>query len=254
VFCASLADVFDNKADPEWRADLFALIDDTPELDWLLLTKRIGNANGMMTAARLARGRHSYTVRPNIWLGITAGTQAAYDRDVPKLLATPAAVRFVSAEPLLGPLRLDLSRREGSEGYVYYDNPLTGFRSNGHGGDFGARLDWVIAGGESGPGARPMHPDWARAIRAQCAEHRTAFLFKQWGEWAPYENARDSHLADSPRAVAGNYGSRFRHLRPDGVDERDGTNATATVVRIGKKSAGRLLDGRQHDEFPRAAA
>jgi protein gp37 len=201
VFCASLADVFDNRARPEWLADLFALIRATPELDWLLLTKRITRAAHVLERLE--------AVPANIWLGVSAGTRQAYERDVPRLLAIPGpAVRFVSMEPLLEPVRLDYVTRETSE-RVYVDNPLTGFRSNGYGGDFGPRLDWVIAGGESGPGARPMHPDWPRAIRAQCAEHRVPFFFKQWGE----------HDAD--------------------------------LVRRGKKAAGRELDGRVHDEFPR---
>jgi protein gp37 len=242
VFCASLADVFDNRAKPEWLADLFALIRATPELDWLLLTKRI---------TRAAHCLERVPPFPNVWLGVSAGTREAYERDVPRLLAIPGpVVRFVSMEPLLEDVgRLDYATRSTSE-RVYVDNPLTGFRSNGQGGDFGRRVDWVIAGGESGPGARPMHPDWPRAIRAQCAEHRVPFFFKQWGEWAPYDSERDVGVADSPKAVAGNYGRKFRHLTPAGLDVRDGASCTATVVRIGKKAAGRLLDGRVHDEVP----
>lgn len=195
VFCASLADVFDNAVDPAWRADLFDLIDATPMLDWLLLTKRVGNVESMVRAA----GRECLPVQ--VWLGATVVYDAEVIRDVPKLLAAPAAVRFLSMEPLLGPA--DISWTECT---------VPG-------------LDWVIAGGESGPGARPMHPDWARGLRDQCAVAGIPFLFKQWGEWASVSEV------DGP-------GNHYRFS--------DG----ATVRRVGKKRAGRLLDGVTHDGFP----
>ena len=145
VFCASLADVFDNEAPEAWRADLFALIEQTPHLDWLLLTKRIGNVRAMAPAGGLPA---------NVWLGATMVNQAEYDRDVCKLLAVEASVRFLSVEPMVGPIRggLDL-----------------------HG------LDWVIAGGESGPKARPIRREWVDLLREQCDRCGVAFFFKQWG-------------------------------------------------------------------------
>ena len=106
VFCSSLADVFDNAVDPAWRADLFRLIEATPDLDWLLLTKRIGNAAQMMF---LARGGH-LPLLPNVWIGATIVNQEEADRDIPKLLAVPARVRFLSMEPLLGPVDLERPR------------------------------------------------------------------------------------------------------------------------------------------------
>lgn len=112
VFCASLADVFDNEVPTAWRRDLFQLIIDTPNLDWLLLTKRIGNAERMMEDAgvfsggRYSAGDGHRHPLPNVWLGATVCNQAEADRDIPKLLATPAAVRFLSMEPLLGPVNL----------------------------------------------------------------------------------------------------------------------------------------------------
>jgi protein gp37 len=151
VFCASLADVFDNRADPSWRADLWALVRATPHLDWLLLTKRIGNVAAMLPAD----WGSGY---PNVWLGISVVTQHEADRDVPRLLATPAAIRWLSMEPLLGPLSLRAPR-----------------------GLCGQRLDWVIVGGESGPYARPMLASWVSDIREQCTELDIAFFFKQWG-------------------------------------------------------------------------
>ena len=145
VFCASLADVFDNEAPEAWRADLFALIERTPNLDWLLLTKRIGNVRAMAPAGGLPS---------NVWLGATMVNQPEWDRDMRKLLAVDASVRFVSVEPMVGPISggLDL-----------------------HG------LDWVIVGGESGHGARPIQREWVDSLRRECEAAGVAFFFKQWG-------------------------------------------------------------------------
>lgn len=243
VFCASLADVFDNAVPPEWRADLFKLIEATPNLDWLLLTKRIGNAANMMF---VARGGHLPPL-PNFWLGATVVTQAEADRDIPKLLATPARVRFLSMEPLLGPV--DIS-------------PYLADFDLGRGTGWG-NLHWVIAGGESGPQARPSHPDWFRSLRDQCAAAGVPFLFKQWGAW--WEVASDErdpetgdhNLVDVPSVAAierfdaatdclvAPDGHAFKTLDdlPDGIRCRH-------MTRLGKKAAGRLLDGQQHDGFP----
>ncbi|MBY0430173.1 MAG: phage Gp37/Gp68 family protein, partial [Rhodospirillales bacterium] len=156
VFCASLADVFENhpSIDPQWRADLWTLISSTPHLLWLLLTKRPENIVRFLPEGWMM----GY---PNVWLGTTVENQEQAEARIPHLLATPAARRFVSCEPLLGPLTLPLLHPPH------------------------ARLDWVIVGGESGPKARPMHPDWARSLRDQCADAGVPFLFKQWGEWLP---------------------------------------------------------------------
>lgn len=145
VFCASLADVFDNEAPPQWRGEMWALVKATPHLDWLILTKRIGNVAGMAPAEGLP---------PNVWLGATMVNQPEWDRDARKLLAVDASVRYVSVEPMLGPIAggLDL-----------------------HG------LDWVIVGGESGHGARPIRREWVDSLRRECEAAGVAFFFKQWG-------------------------------------------------------------------------
>ena len=145
VFCASLADVFDNEAPPQWRGELWALVKATPHLDWLILTKRIGKVAGMAPADGLP---------PNVWLGATMVNQPEWDRDARKLLAVDASVRYVSVEPMLGPITggLDL-----------------------HG------LDWVIVGGESGHGARPIRREWVDSLRRECEAAGVAFFFKQWG-------------------------------------------------------------------------
>jgi protein gp37 len=258
VFCASLADVFDNAVDPAWRADLFSLVMSTPNLDWLLLTKRIGNALPMMR--ELAHGADpdlplsDMEPLPNLWVGATIVNQEEADRDIPKLLAVPARVRFLSMEPLLGPVDLvtagalftetgnsdPIGRiiNQAEAGAIYEDEPL---------------LHWVIVGGESGPGARPMHPDWARSLRDQCAAAGVPFLFKQWGEWKPLGQMPYSEKVATDE----------RHLRDDEYLRMDGTMHTTLkddhepfdagdilIRRVGKKAAGRLLDGVQHDGFP----
>ncbi|WP_131753724.1 phage Gp37/Gp68 family protein [Burkholderia vietnamiensis] len=235
VFCASLADVFDNAVDPAWRADLFDLIEKTPNLDWLLLTKRIGNVLPMISETAARRFDldclHEPRLPDNVWLGATIVDQVEADRDIPKLLAVPARVRFLSMEPLLGPVDL----RQAHIAPVKLP-----------------RVDWVIVGGESGPGARPMHPDWARSLRDQCAAAGVAFHFKQHGEWAPgsgdfgagrFETAAIAH---NGHVVAGGYRVED-YLR--GAASGDGW---AMVHRTGKRTAGRLLDGHTHDEFPEA--
>ena len=157
VFCASLADVFDNEAAPQWRGELWALVKATQHLDWLILTKRIGNARGMAPAGGLPA---------NVWLGATMVNQEEYDRDVGKLLAVDASVRFLSVEPMLGPLDL----RPGGASMTDYapHRPLP-------------QVDWVIVGGESGKGARPIQLGWVESLRRQCELQGVPFFFKQWG-------------------------------------------------------------------------
>ncbi|WP_241301099.1 phage Gp37/Gp68 family protein [Burkholderia cenocepacia] len=241
VFCASLADVFDNAVHPMWRADLFELIKRTPNLDWLLLTKRIGNAQEMIQASvECLMDADRDWPWPNVWLGATIVNQAEADRDIPKLLAVPARVRFLSMEPLLGPVDLTSIPWGGLR-----VSSLQGWSSPEHG------LHWVIVGGESGPGARPMHPDWARDLRDQCAAAGVPFLFKQWGEWAPGENCGGPPTRTE--RVADWFGDEwsFSTMTPG---EHDGLSYDdePTVYRVGKKTAGRHLDGRTYDEFPEA--
>jgi protein gp37 len=156
---------------------------------------------------------------PNVWLGTSVEDQVAADARVPHLLATPAAVRFLSCEPLLGPLQLS---RLGAD---YLASGKSGERRG---------VDWVIAGGESGPGARPMHPDWARALRGQCHAAGVAFHFKQWGEFLPDDQYSECHPYGSM------LGKTPASVHPDGM----------AMWRVGKRAAGRLLDGRTWDEVP----
>lgn len=252
VFCASLADVFDNAVNPQWRADLFALIAQTPNIDWLLLTKRIGNVNSLLPPD--SRGSpHSWGCGwANVWIGATIVNQEEAERDIPKLLALPAAKRFLSMEPLLGPV--DIAK--------WIDPDLfTGCADDGI-----TALDWVIVGGESGPGARPMHPDWARSLRDQCQAASVPFLFKQWGEYRPAtsvqeattnpvisQNRKAIHAIGSPAYSMPNFsGCYYMPHQVESMIDGSGQYAASdcAMLKAGKKAAGRLLDGITHDGYP----
>lgn len=160
---------------------------------------------------------------PNVWLGVSVEDQATANQRIPILLQTPSAVRWISAEPLLGPI--DLLRAGATE------MDSVGCLTPGGGESFARGLiDWVVVGGESGPKARPMHPDWVRSLRDQCAAAVVQFMLKQWGEWAPNcLCSRPDACKTTPRPEPGKPGCMFR---------------------CGKKAAGRLLDGVQHDGYP----
>lgn len=164
VFCASLADVFDNHKSilPEWRTELWALIEKTPNLDWLLLTKRPQNIARYIPASWLQSGCPDH-----VWLGTTVENQEEYDRRIPHLKAIKARVRFLSMEPLLGDV--DMGDMSG--------------------------IHWIITGGESGPNYRPANPDWFRSLRDQSARANVHFLFKQWeGKTQPIIKAKGRAL------------------------------------------------------------
>ncbi len=158
VFCSSLADVFDNQVEPQWRSDLWQLICDTPELDWLLLTKRPENISRMLPRSWGLKGRPgSDGIMPNVWLGTTCEDQAAFDHRWPILQKVPAAVRFISYEPAIGPL---------------YIPEAPG-------------LNWLICGGESGPEHRPMDPEWAALVKNDCCRLEIPFFMKQMAGLKP---------------------------------------------------------------------
>lgn len=171
VFCASLADVFDNQIPERWRDDLWHLIDQTPHLDWLLLTKRPQNIAKMLPTPAIGAPAWG-DGWPNVWLGTTVESQEEADRRIPHLQAVPAAVRFLSCEPLLEPVHL--RDRRG--------------------------IDWVICGGESGGGARTMAPAWAASLRDQCGVAGIAFFMKQMTKKAPIP--ADLIVRQFPNSVA----------------------------------------------------
>lgn len=198
-FTCSWSDWLIEEADP-WREEAYDVIRRTAWITYQILTKRIERAIGRVPDPPL----------PNVWLGVSVESRAYLHR-IDALRATPAARRFLSLEPLLE----DLGELD-----------LTG-------------IDWVIAGGESGPGARPMHPDWVRSIRDQCIAASVPFFFKQWGEWIEF---RQSGLIEYPPKCETVEVQQF--TVPTQCE-------TITLCRVGKKAAGSLLDGREWREFPR---
>lgn len=237
VFVNSLSDFFDKLAPAQWRAKALLNMVRAQRCRFLLLTKRIGNVEKMIEEAG-----HGWP--PNAWLGSTVVNQEEADRDIPKLLLAKAALSipkvFLSIEPMLA--SIDLSDRNNG---WYFHNYLSGNKwHDGPGLSTVKRdepgIDWVICGGESGRGARPMHPDWARSLRDQCAAAGVPFMFKQWGEWGP------DYKHGAPIVCFRPDGSRYNPKEPDGWTEK----AMQSVYRVGKKAAGRLLDDVEHNGRP----
>jgi protein gp37 len=232
IFVCAHGDLFHGAVPDEWIDRVFAVMALAPQHTFQVLTKRPARAlvwmrNGRSKDVALWHwkvGPDSPSTWPlgNVWLGVSVEDQTTADERIPLLLQTPAAVRFVSAEPLLGPVRLPFAR-------LSEWNRLARESGQEHAA---TTLDWVICGGESGPGARPAHPDWFRSLRDQCQAANVPFFFKQWGEWLPMLG----HAEGVPVR-----GDKYTH--PDGT----------IMGRAGKRAAGRRLDGRTWDEFPRSA-
>ncbi|TLW89217.1 phage Gp37/Gp68 family protein [Saccharomonospora piscinae] len=228
VFVNSMSDLFHTEVPDDYIARVFAVIAATPQHTYQLLTKRHARMRALLNSPvfrdLVAVYRDEYVgntaITPgwdwwplrNVWLGVSVEDQKRADLRIPALLDTPAAVRFLSCEPLLGPVDLD-----------------------------GLSIDWVIAGGESGRDARPMHPDWVRTLRDQCAAAGVPFFFKQWGAWTPA--GRGIGMAQH------NVGREVLVGPPlDDMGHRQ------VMRRVGKGKAGRELDGRTWDEFPQLLA
>lgn len=237
VFINSLSDLFDNEVNDADRMDAFEAMAMFRNLVFLVLTKRIGNVRPYTQRDSLAFDLIS---DGRVWLGITVCNQEEADRDIPKLLAVPAAKRFLSMEPLLGPVYLGLC--DCDHGSIPAPNNVGGVTCPKCNGTGGRVVDWVIVGGESGPNARPMHPDWARSLRDQCQAAGVPFMFKQWGEYSG-----DPAMLAEPR--------KWTMVDRDGKTLAS-AGSTANmgpithVAKVGKMTAGRLLDGLEHNGRP----
>lgn len=254
VFVNSLSDLFHDDVPDDFIADVFAVMAVAEKHVFQVLTKRPRRmrdlTNSMEFAGRIIRSlsrlagvHHSLLPSrpwplPNVWLGTSVEDQKRAKLRIPQLLETPAAVRFLSCEPLLGPVDLTLrwggNEERDEDGNLYW-GALPALTASG------GRIDWVIAGGESGPDARPMHPDWVRSLRDQCVAAGVPFFFKQWGEWVTEDQSpQDAVLPGTAKLPFATYS-----------DEDDALSGDQTAVyRLGKKKAGRELDGRTWDEMP----
>ena len=248
VFVNSLSDWADNHGSitSGRRGEIFEAAKHYPHLDFLLLTKRPQN----MARFLPDDWGDGY---PNVWLGISAENQDEMERRAPILLSTPAARRWLSAEPMLGPMNL-FKLREASGLTFNALSKKTGVSFRGQG------LDWVVAGGESGAQARPIHPDWLRALRDQCDLANVPFFFKRWGEWGPDEGgenqATDPIWEGRTRAAAWNGATPLSAgewvFAQSGYDLPTDAGVGEWVYRLGVKRNGRALDGRTHDAVPAA--
>ncbi len=240
VFCQSMSDFFEDHPQlVDWRNEAIEILEQLEWLDVQLLTKRPENIGGMVPVwwTKVQWPAH-------IWVGTSVENQAAADERIPYLLEIPAKVRFLSCEPLLGPI--DFRKVPG---FNRIGLNLSGW--------------WCIVGGESGHNARPMHPDWARSLHQQCSSAGVAFHFKQWGEWHPvaalYGDDDFTFLLDEFSD------NRIKLLGKDGYlfSESKGVNEEYWcgfqpypssnpwfMAKVGKHNAGRLLDGREWNEFP----
>ena len=257
IFVCAHGDLFHESAPDAWIDRVFAVMALAPQHTFQVLTKRAARMREYLLeviedgnlginrfgAAALATGlcgpagpRPSWPL-PNVWLGVSVEDQTRADERIPLLLDTPAAIRFISAEPLLGPINLapkDKIVELISPWYTKDAFDPTGSQPICDRATWlFPNVNWVIAGGESGPGARPMHPDWARSLRDQCRAAGVPFFFKQWGAWDWIE---DRTFDEAAKAA----GKRpFEHH-----------SCGRTAVRKGNRLAGRLLDGREWNEFP----
>ncbi|MDO3312370.1 bacteriophage protein gp37 [Mycobacteroides abscessus subsp. abscessus] len=259
IFVNSMSDLFHDKVPDEYIASVWAIMALAPHHTFQLLTKRHGRMRSLVGSARFAGrvytainsmlnhgnpllindiaimaaldgfARGQFKVLHNVWLGVSAEDQKRADVRIPALMDTPAAMRFVSAEPLLGRIELKQHWLHPVMRQPSPENSAIGRRiGKAHGVGF---IDWVIVGGESGPGARPMHPDWARSLRDQCVEANVPFLFKQWGEWVTEDQSPED-------------------ITLPGISTLHWGDDQPSAYKVGKKRAGRELDGRTWDQYP----
>lgn len=257
IFVCSMGDLFHEDV-PRWiRFEVMDIILQAKQHIFLILTKRPANMKDFFEWYYTKAGRTTETIK-NLWLGITAENQEMADLRIPILLQIPATVRFVSVEPMLGPVDLTAVRLPDhlQPDWAYgmpYGITFDALQPNeSHIYDSENHLDWVICGGETGPHARPVHPDWVRNLRDQCQAAGVPFFFKQWGEWAPVQRNNDSnqvYIRDGLTVTA----KKFACLDKQGRDVLDLPglwDEDVDMAFVGKKVAGDLLDGKQYHEFP----
>lgn len=268
-FVAERSDLFHPSVPDEYLDRVFAVMAMAKQHTFMVLTKRpewmaayfqewIDGVKAVKTSAPNIIGDLRLPL-PNLWLGTTIWDQASADRNIPFLLQARADNRFVSIEPMLGPIELQTrdgedERPDGSLHFRAFLRGVTGDR----------RIDWVICGGESGRKARPVHPDWVRSLRDQCAAASVPFFFKQWGEYRPAISVGEatnkpvvvqnrSKLEDKRAREMPSFSGCYR-LDHQVAAILDGSGEYAqydcAMVRVGKKATGRLLDGKEHLEFP----
>jgi protein gp37 len=282
IFPCSMTDLFADFYTDEMIDQVMAVMALCSEHTFQILTKRPERMlRYMLDSARDARAINDEDLRfryylkfgalgaqwplPNVWLGVSVENQAAADERIPILLKTPAVVRWISAEPLLGLIKLPFLDGDCSHPHLNGVDQLRGDCKmwkcqacegfareksiSSHQFQWQAPLDWVVVGGESGAAARPMHPDWALSLRDQCKDAGVAFFFKQWGEWAPGACAESAPKRTERAAWFFNSEWDFAALTPKESAEmyRDDE---PDVYRLGKHQAGRLLDGVEWSEYP----
>jgi protein gp37 len=231
IFVNSMSDLFHDDVPDDYIGKAWEVMSRCPQHTFQILTKRHGRMRSLLKASTF-----NSPPLPNVWLGVSAENQQWADIRIPALLDTPAAVRFISAEPLLGPI------------------DLTRWLNGGFGTVAPADIDWVIVGGESGRGARPMHPGWARSLRDECDAAGVPFLFKQRGEWT-WNEPGQFRLPAKPLTnnVAVMHPAGMTAMTKDNPFdpfERGHPNWYTRIERVGKRRAGRELDGRTWDQYP----
>lgn len=277
VFVCAHGDLFHENVPDAWIDRVFAVMALCPQHKFQLLTKRPkrmraylerdprddinGEAGTLVNWDEMAQ--IDAWPLPNVWLGVSVEDQATADERIPVLLDTPAAIRWVSAEPLLGPVDLAAMRPPYSWGvnpdgwvfnaleigdiyHLHYQNSDGEVKiESGDGPYRNAAIDWLVVGGESGRNARPMHPDWARSLRDQCVAAGVPFLFKQWGAWTA-QVGRMAAIDFDPAREA----EVLKPLNNQVMLESGLRDGRTLMERVGKKAAGRMLDGVIHDAWP----
>lgn len=270
IFIQSMGDVFHENVPDSFIKEILFYVWYNRKHTFIILTKRperiagkgqcsncgylapVGDEEPCPNCGRTERqmreagfGTHQRDWPKNLWIGVTAENQVMADLRIPILLSIPAAVRFVSVEPMLGHINI--------AGYLGWN----GLRRMGDGLLYrwaAPKIDWVICGGETGPHARPMHPDWVRNLRDQCQAAGVPFFFKSWGEWAPVQRNNDSNQVYIRRDGLTVTAKKFACLDKQGRDVLDlpglWDEDDVDMAFVGKKAAGDILDGRQYHEFP----